>query len=168
MSPQSPRSCGGSSKARSEITSKLFAGLLLALCAVDATAADLASPEGLWQLFDSSGRSEATIRIFQDHGAYFGRIVEADPTNDQRCTRCTDERKDRPYNGLVIIRNMKPQDDEYVGGDVTDPESGRIYGCRFKLINGGHDLLMRGFLGISLLGRSKTWHRVKESTDHPQ
>jgi len=168
MSPQSPRSCGGSSKDRSETMFKLFAGLLLALSAVGATATDLASPEGLWQLFDSSGRPEATIRIFQDHGAYFGRIVEADPTNDQRCTRCTDERKDRPYNGLVIIRNMKPRDDEYVGGDVTDPESGRIYGCRFKLINGGHDLLMRGFLGISLLGHSKTWHRVKESTEHPQ
>jgi uncharacterized protein (DUF2147 family) len=157
MSRRPPRSRGG----------LRVAGLLLALCVVHAAAADLTSPEGLWQLIDSSGRSEATIRIFQDHGAYFGRIVEADPTNDQRCTRCTDERKDRPYSGLVIIRNMKPQGDEYVGGDVTDPESGRTYGCMFKLINGGQDLLMRGFLGIQLLGRSKIWHRVRESADRP-
>ena len=145
----------------------IFTGLLLTLCAGSAIATDLTSPEGLWQLLDSSGGSEATIRIFQDQGAYFGRIVEADPNNAQRCTRCTDERKDQLYNGLVIIRNMKLQDDEYVGGDVTDPESGRTYGCRFKLINGGQDLLMRGFLGIPLLGRSKIWHRVKESADHP-
>jgi uncharacterized protein (DUF2147 family) len=127
-----------------------------------ATANRLASPVGLWQPLDSSGKPLGLIRIFEDKGLYYGRIEPSSPTDDRtaRCTRCTGERHDQPIIGLVLMRHLKPQNGEYVGGDIVDPDTGRIYGCTLRLIDGGRQLLMRGFLGISLLGHSQTWQRV--------
>lgn len=140
----------------------LLTCVLLALTCV-AGATDLSVPDGLWQPLDSAGHPLGLIRIYQDHGFYFGRIEPASPQdhNTARCVHCTDERKDQPVLGLVIIRNMRLEGDKYVGGDVLDPDTGRIYNCKFHLIDGGHRMIMRGYFGISLLGRSLTWRRVE-------
>src|SRR5579862_2372545 len=136
------------------------------LVSLGASAGDLSTPAGLWQAIDSAGHAEGLIRFYEDHGAFFGRIepTKPDDGSPRRCTRCTDERRDQPFDGLVIIRNLRLDGSEYTGGDVLDPETGRLYGCKLKLIDGGHKMIMRGFFGISLLGRSQTWQRV-ESPD---
>jgi uncharacterized protein (DUF2147 family) len=122
----------------------------------------LASPVGLWEAFDSSGKSEGLIRIFEAKGLYYGRIEPSSPTDDRnaRCTRCTDERHNQPIIGLVLLRHLRPQNGEYVGGDILDPDTGHIWSCSMRLTDGGRQLIMRGFLGISLLGSSQTWKRV--------
>lgn len=126
----------------------------------------LASPVGLWQPLDSAGKPLGLIRIFESSGLYYGRIEPSSPTDDRtaRCTRCTDERHNQPIIGLVLMRHLRPENGQYVGGDILDPDTGRIYGCMLRLTDGGHELIMRGFFGISLLGRSQTWRRV----DGPQ
>jgi uncharacterized protein (DUF2147 family) len=137
-------------------------GALLALANI-ATAADLSTPEGLWQPLDSAGHPLGLIRIYQEQGGYFGRIEPSfrEDRGADRCVRCNDERKDQPIIGLVIIRNMRREGEEYTGGDVLDPDTGRIYGCKFRLIEAGHKMIMRGYFGISLFGRSLTWRRVE-------
>ncbi len=129
--------------------------------------ARLSSPLGLWEPLDSSGRPLGLIRIFETGGLFYGRIEPSSPTDDRnaRCTRCTGDRHDQPIIGLVLMRHLKPENGEYVGGDILDPDTGRIYGCSLRLIDGGHQLIMRGYLGISLLGHSQTWQRVE---DHPR
>ena len=124
--------------------------------------AQLASPVGLWEAFDSNG-SEGLIRIFEVKGLYYGRIEPSSPTDDRnaRCTRCTDYRHDQPIIGLVLLRHLRPQNGEYVGGDILDPDTGRIWNCTMRLTEGGRQLIMRGFVGISLLGSSQTWKRVR-------
>ena len=125
--------------------------------------ARLASPVGLWQPLDSAGRPLGLIRIFEANGLYYGRIEASSPTDDRsaRCTRCSDERHDLPIIGLLLMRHLRQQDGQYIGGDILDPDTGRIYRCALRLTDGGHQLVMRGFLGISLLGRSQTWQRVE-------
>jgi uncharacterized protein (DUF2147 family) len=54
---------------------------------------------------------------------------------------------------------MKPLDGEYGGGDILDPDNGSIYRCKFHLDDSGTHLVLRGFIGISLLGRTQTWQR---------
>ena len=134
-----------------------------------AAAADarLASAVGLWEPLDSAGRPLGLIRIFQAGGLFYGRIEPSSPTDDRnaRCTRCSDDRHGRRIIGLVLMRHLRPQNGEYVGGDILDPDTGRIYGCTVRLTDGGRQLIMRGYLGISLLGRSQTWQRV---ADHPR
>jgi uncharacterized protein (DUF2147 family) len=142
----------------------------LALAAVTAPAgaapAPLDTPVGLWQPLDSSGKPEGLIRIFEVGGLYYGRIEPSSPSDDRnaRCTRCSGKRHDQPIIGLVIMRHLKPQGGEYVDGDILDPDTGRVYGCSLRLTDGGRKLIMRGFLGISLFGRSQTWLRVREAT----
>jgi len=76
---------------------------------------------------------------------------------------CSDERKDRPILGLIIIRNLRHSDDEWSGGDILDPDNGRVYRCRLKVDpNGG--LEVRGYFGFSLLGRTQVWHRWKPAS----
>jgi uncharacterized protein (DUF2147 family) len=145
----------------------LWLGVLLSGAAILSQAADLSTPlstpEGLWQPLDSSGKPQGLIRIYQQQGIYFGRIEPSSPSDDHgaRCVRCTDERKDQPIIGMVLIRNMRRQGDGYAGGDIVDPDTGRLYGCKFQLIDGGHNMIMRGFFGLSLIGRSQTWRRVE-------
>jgi uncharacterized protein (DUF2147 family) len=146
------------------LRSTLVVLLLVLPAPVLSAAADarLASPVGLWQPLDSSGKPQGLIRIFEIKGLYYGRIEPSSPSDDRnaRCTRCTDERHNQRIIGLVLLRHLRPENGEYVGGDILDPNTGHIYGCTLRLTDGGRKLIMRGFLGISLFGRSETWRRV--------
>jgi uncharacterized protein (DUF2147 family) len=139
--------------------------LLLALPAAASSApadARLASPAGLWEALDTHGHSEGLIRIYEVAGLYYGRIEPSSPTDDRnaRCTRCSDYRHNQPIIGLVLMRHLRPENGEYVGGDLLDPDTGHIWGCSLRLTDGGRELIVRGFFGISLLGSSQTWKRV--------
>ena len=143
-------------------------GLILAglSSAFAAAVDDRASPAGLWQPIDQrTGKPLGLIRIYEESGLFFGRIAPSSSSDGdlRRCSRCTDNRKDQPIIGLVLMRNMRLRDGAYVGGDILDPDTGGIYGCKFRLADGGRKLIMRGFIGISLFGRSQTWQRVERN-----
>jgi uncharacterized protein (DUF2147 family) len=63
------------------------------------------------------------------------------------------------HHRTPIIRNLQHEDNEYTGGDILDPESGSVYRCKMHLEQDGTRLVVRGFIGFSLLGRSQTWQR---------
>jgi uncharacterized protein (DUF2147 family) len=146
--------------------------LLLALAAISpalaAETVDLSSPAGLWVPTDDEGRPLGLIRIFELDRAFYGRIEPRSSADrsSARCTRCTDERKDQPIIGLVIMRHLRLKDGEYVGGDILDPRSGMVYRCKFELTDGGHKLHMRGYFLLPFLGRSQTWVRVEGRREH--
>ncbi len=125
-------------------------------------AADASSPIGLWKTFDDkTGSARAIVRVYAENGKLFGRIERSfTPGAEMRvCELCTDERKNQPIIGLLIIRNMNPADGEYSGGDILDPDNGSVYRCKFHVDDSGTHLVVRGFIGISLLGRTQTWQR---------
>lgn len=130
--------------------------------AVSSQPADPHSPIGLWKTVDDkTGMPRAMVRIYVQDGKYFGRIEQSfKPGAETRvCSVCTDERKNRPIIGLLIIRNVTLRGGEYGGGDILDPDTGSVYRCKFHLEKDGTVLVVRGFIGISLLGRSQTWQR---------
>jgi uncharacterized protein (DUF2147 family) len=143
-------------------TLALFMIVLTGAPAAAAHAADSPSPIGLWKTVDDkTGMPRALVRITLQDGKYFGRIEQSfTPGAETRvCSVCKDERKNQPIIGLVIVRNVTLQDGEYGGGDILDPDSGSVYRCKFHLERDGAVLVVRGFIGISLLGRSQTWQR---------
>ena len=130
--------------------------------AITSRAADIQSPIGVWKTIDDkTGKPRALVRIYVQDGKYFGKIVQSfTPGAETRvCSECTDERKNQPIIGLLIIRNVTLKDGEYGGGDILDPDNGSVYRCKFHLEGGVTVLVVRGFIGFSLLGRSQTWHR---------
>ena len=60
---------------------------------------------------------------------------------------------------MTILWGLTKQGDEYQGGEILDPESGKIYRARMKLQDEGEKLSVRGFIGFALLGRAQTWVR---------
>jgi uncharacterized protein (DUF2147 family) len=54
---------------------------------------------------------------------------------------------------------LKKDGDQYGGGEILDPKNGKIYRARMQLIEGGRKLEVRGYVGLSLFGRSQTWLR---------
>jgi len=140
----------------------LLVALLHAGTMVAAPAPDMQSALGWWRTFDdTTGQARGIVQIYERGGKLFGRLERSfKPGAAARvCSVCTDERKNQPILGLLIIRNMKPQDGEYGGGDILDPDSGTVYRCKMHLEQQGTRLLVRGYIGISLFGRSQTWQR---------
>jgi uncharacterized protein (DUF2147 family) len=136
----------------------------LVILAVLAFAAE-PSPTGLWiTVDDKSHKPRGTVRIYEQNGVYSGRIESSlDPADlTEHCEKCTDDRKNAPIIGLVIMRGITKRGDEYSGGNILDPDTGSIYRCRFTMSADGRKLFLRGYLGISLLGRTQTWTRAPE------
>lgn len=121
------------------------------------------SPLGLWvAVDDAGGRPKGLMRIYQQGDTFFGRSELIPGTVDPalRCTHCKDESKDQLMAGLLIMRNMRFNKGEYSGGDILDPGTWRVYGCKFHLTDGGRRMVLRGFFGIALLGGTQVWRRV--------
>ena len=124
------------------------------------------SPAGLWKTIDDrTHKPRGTIRIFEDNGVLTGRIESSfNPAErNERCEKCSGDRKGAPVIGMVVMRGVTRHGGEYDGGEILDPETGFVYRCKVALSRDGDKLLVRGYLGVSLLGRTQTWTRLEET-----
>jgi uncharacterized protein (DUF2147 family) len=133
-----------------------------------AFAAAQATPTGFWNtISDVDGRPTAVVELRQENGEYVGIVrallVPADHA-DSICGKCQGELHDKPIVGMEILRHMRPDGDEWSGGEVLDPETGKTYRARMKLTDGGRRLVLRGYIGLPIFGRSQTWIRRTAST----
>lgn len=124
------------------------------------------SPVGLWKTIDDDSKKEKSlVRIKESNGVYSGTIEKLlDPSSkpDAVCDKCTDERKDKPVLGMTILRNLKQSADDktvYDGGDIVDPNNGKVYRTRLKPVEDGKKLEMRGYIGPFY--RTQVWLRVE-------
>jgi uncharacterized protein (DUF2147 family) len=146
----------------------LLAGLLLwcgPACAQDDTAI-----VGQWVVPDGSAvisieenpldhSFQGTIIALQNEEFVLadGMGVPGEPRLDINNPRRSD--RGRPVKGLVILVGLSFDGESWSGGEIYDPVSGSTYSCRLELVN-GEFLKLRGYLGISLLGRTMYWQRL--------
>lgn len=142
--------------------SRIAAAAGLALAAALAHAQ--ATPAGVWKTVDDDSHKEKSLIRISDHGGVVSGTIEKllDPATkaDAVCDKCTDERKDKPLVGLTILRNMKQSADDkgiWEGGDIVDPNNGKVYRARLRPIDGGAKLEVRGYLGPFY--RTQVWLR---------
>jgi uncharacterized protein (DUF2147 family) len=134
--------------------------LLVALPAAAHAAAD--SPVGIWHTIDDkTGKERGVVELHEADGQIVGTVVATtDPAEGRHvCERCTGAQKDKPIIGLTFMWGLHPDGTEWDGGWILDPETGAVYHCNMHLEDGGRSLVVRGYLGVSLFGRSQTWHR---------
>ena len=146
----------------------------LALATLIVPLATLASaqapPVGFWNtISDVDGRPTAVveIRMINDELSAVVRalLVPATPT-DSVCGKCSGDRHGQRVIGLEIVRHLRrdrSEPDEWSGGEILDPENGKSYRARMQLVDGGKRLIVRGFIGLPLLGRSQTWVRTERT-----
>ena len=132
--------------------------MLLSTCAW----AQSLSPVGIWTNEDGKARFE----IYKCGDKLCGKIVtlkeplrngkpKVDEKNPDKALR------NRPLAGLVFMNGFEyDSDNKWDDGTIYDPESGKTYSCYMKMIN-KDKMEVKGYIGISLIGRTQTWTRVK-------
>ena len=139
-----------------------------ALMGMSSFAAAAGSPVGTWRSIDDKTRQERSIiRITEENGELRGVVekIFEQPGDDPAhlCKECRNERKDKPIVGMTILWGLKKDGDTWAGGEILDPKNGKIYRAKISLSEDGGSLNVRGFIGISLIGRTQTWHREPTS-----
>ncbi|MDD2834084.1 MAG: DUF2147 domain-containing protein [Methylotenera sp.] len=136
---------------------------LMLLTLAHSTLAASHTPAGLWKsIDDKSGKPRSLIRITEQNNAYSAVIEKGllpTDTGDAVCDKCTDDRKGKRIIGMTIVEGIQLKGDSYEGGEILDPENGKTYRCLMKLDESGNKLEVRGYIGISLFGRSQIWTR---------
>ena len=146
-----------------------LAALAPLIAAGPAAPADLSSPVGLWQAIDDSTKQPTGWFIISNHdGVYSGIIakmfMKPGEAPNPVCDKCVDDRANHPWLGLEIIRDMKQEEsDKFGGGNILDPRDGKVYHATLKLTPDGQTLVVRGYLGIELLGKNTYWTRLPDS-----
>ena len=141
--------------------------ITLALAAATGTVLAQATPVGLWKTIDDETKTEKSlVRITEAGGVLSGRVEKfLDPKTkaDAVCEKCTDDRAGKPVLGMTIIRGAKADGDRqhWEGGEILDPNNGKVYKVRIKPVDGGKKLEVRGYIGAPMLGRTQTWIRVE-------
>ena len=135
--------------------------LLFAFAAVLFSTLSFAQIEGKWKTVDDeTGKPKSYVEIFKkSDGKYYGKVVQLliKPAV-ANCTGCTDDRKNKPILGMEVIRGLKKDGNEFSGGTITDPKTGKTYKC--TVTRSGDKLNVRGYVGFSMLGRTQTWEKV--------
>jgi uncharacterized protein (DUF2147 family) len=122
------------------------------------------SPVGRWRTVDDvTGKVKSVVMITLENGKLYGRVqklVNPDPHDPSpTCEDCTGEQKGKPVIGLKILWDLQKDGDGWSGGTILDPANGKTYKCLLSVVDGGTKLKVRGFIGLSLLGRTQYWTR---------
>ena len=123
---------------------------------------------GMWKnIDDKTGSPKAIIEISKDtNDIYTGKIVKVTPRPgyipQKTCNKCPAPYTNQPILGMDVLTGLKHVEDtnNYEKGRVIDPLAGKIYDAKVRLNASGKRLTLRGYIGISALGRSQTWLRV--------
>ncbi len=118
---------------------------------------------GKWKTIDDeTGKAISVVEIYERGGKIYGKVHDIiDPKDRNKiCSNCTGEDKDKPIIGLTVIKGLVKDGAEYNSGKILDPKYGRLYKC-FITLESKDKLKVRGYIGISLFGRTQYWHRIK-------
>ncbi|WP_313384840.1 DUF2147 domain-containing protein [Chishuiella sp.] len=121
------------------------------------------SPIGTWKTIDDETKQpKSYVEIFEKDGVLYGKVTKilTKGKEDAKCTECSGTLKNKPILGMQILSGLKKSGKEWTGGKILDPNKGKEYKAKMSL-NGNDKLDVRGFVGISLVGRTQTWYRVK-------
>ncbi len=118
---------------------------------------------GKWKTIDDeTGEPKSVVEIFEKSGKIHGKVIEIFDVNHKNdvCKECSGDDKNKPIKGMIILKGLSRDGDEYSGGRIVDPKNGKIYKCAIALEN-KDKLKVRGYIGFALIGRSQYWVRIK-------
>ncbi|MFB9080652.1 DUF2147 domain-containing protein [Flavobacterium procerum] len=117
---------------------------------------------GVWE----SDKKDVRMEFFKDGANYAAKllwgnlVVEKDGITSKKDSKNPDVKlRARNILGIVSLTGLEWNGKEYINGKIYDPPSGDTYICKAWIEDG--KLHLRGYLGISLLGKTVTWHRYK-------
>lgn len=118
---------------------------------------------GKWKTIDDeTGKVVSVVEIYEAKGKFWGKIIElTNPKDrDRVCVECSGNDHNKPILGLVVIKGLTKVGNEYTNGKILDPKHGKLYKSIICL-EGKDKLKVRGYIGVSLIGRTQYWERLK-------
>ncbi len=141
--------------------------LLILLSSIMTTPLFASPLVGYWKTIDDkTNEAKSFVKIAEENGKFAGSvafIIAEDKRNDV-CDKCKGELKDKPILGMTFMWDFveTKSGEKWENGEILDPENGKIYSCKLTLEDEGKKLDVRGFIGISLFGRTQVWERSSE------
>lgn len=114
----------------------------------------------------ANGTNKGHIKLYKQNGRYYGKIIWLKQPNDEmgkpKIDKNNPDEKARlkPLLGLIMLRDFRYEDGEWTGGKIYNPDDGKEYKSKMKLKN-SKTLAVRGYIGISLIGKTETFIRVR-------
>jgi len=118
--------------------------------------------EGKWYTMNSdTNEKESIIEVYKENNKIYAKILTILNEEDKHklCDLCTGKDKDKPIEGMVILKGLQKDGEEWSDGKILDPQNGKYYKCYISLIN-KNKLKIRGYIGFSLIGRTEYWQRL--------
>ena len=117
---------------------------------------------GKWNSKNEDGKVDSVLEIYEKNGKAYAKVVEImnPDRKDALCVGCEGDFKDKPILHLDILSGLEKNEDEWSGGQIIDPRNGNTYKCYIKLIK-PNKLKLRGYVGVSLFGKTAYWERAK-------
>ena len=144
---------------------KVFGAVFITLISTSVFSQDIT---GTWRYIDDkTGEPKGLVKMEkQANGTYAGTALKATPrpgyTPKEFCTNCPAPYTNKPIIGMQVISGLKTEDQiNYTNGKIIDPVSGKLYSLKGKVSPNGKKLFLRGYIGVSAVGRSQTWLRVE-------
>ncbi|SDY47963.1 DUF2147 domain-containing protein [Acinetobacter kyonggiensis] len=123
---------------------------------------------GTWRYMDDkTGEAKGLVKIEQQaNGTYAGTALKATPRAGyipkEFCTNCPAPYTNKPIIGMQVISGLQTEDQmNYTNGKIIDPVSGKVYRLKGRVSANGKKLFLRGYMGVSAVGRNQTWLRVE-------
>lgn len=117
---------------------------------------------GKWKTIDdATGEPRSIVEIYKKGDRLFGKIMTILDENEKNglCIECKGEDYNKPIEGMVIIKGLEKDGNEYEDGTIMDPENGKIYRCKIWIDESNPNVLnVRGY--IAFLYRTQKWIRV--------
>jgi uncharacterized protein (DUF2147 family) len=140
----------------------VFIGLLISLSILAHAAFAPDDIVGVWK----DGKGKGHVKIYKQNGRYYGKIIWLQKPKDENGKPKVDKNnpnaslRNKPLIGLTMLKNFEYEDGEWSGGNIYNPSDGKEYKAYMKLKD-KNTLSVRGYVGISLLGKTDTWTRVE-------
>ena len=109
---------------------------------------------------DETGLEKSEVFFYKKGDLLYGKIEKLLLPEDQGklCVKCEGPQKNQPIEDLIIINDLVKTADGWEGGTILDPKTGKVYDCYLQFID-NNTLKVRGFIGLSFLGRTQIWKR---------
>lgn len=117
---------------------------------------------GKWEVTNDEGKVNSIIEIYENGDHIVGEVVRIikEEDRDKKCTECSGDLKDQPIEGLKVIYGFEKEGNEYTGGTLIDPKSGKEYKGKLWVDEANpNQLNVRGYLAFFY--KTKTWQRAE-------
>ncbi|TRO66634.1 DUF2147 domain-containing protein [Christiangramia sabulilitoris] len=117
---------------------------------------------GKWENRNEKGRVNSIVEVYEQDNEVYGRVtrIMREEDRDRVCTKCEGDLRNEPIEGMVIMQGLTKSGDEFAGGTIVDPKSGKEYRCKIWLDEENPDILkVRGY--ISFFYQTREWSRAE-------